>query len=98
MIAYVTTDYSVMGQRPAIYCWIASQVSILVMDKPVTKTLIVALSVEMEFVKKPMENIAVTVHKTVPVMVSKENAVAMEYAKSLKIKEAPARKIVDKTV
>ena len=79
-------------------CWIASRVSILVMGKPATRTMIVALSVEMESVRKPMENIAVIVHKTVPVTVSKENAVAMEYVRSLKVKEAPARKIAHKTM
>ena len=91
-------DYSAMGLRPAIHCWIASQVAILVMVKPVTRTLIVALCVEMGYVKKPMENIAVIVHKTVPVTVSRGSAVVMEYVRSLKVKEAPARKIAHKTM
>jgi hypothetical protein len=45
-----------------------------------------------------MENIAVIVHKTVLVTVSRGSAVAMEYVRSLKVKEAPARKIADKTI
>jgi len=45
-----------------------------------------------------LENIAVIVHKTVPVTVSRRSAVAMEYVRSLKVKEAPARKIADKTI
>ena len=98
MIAYVTMDYSAMVLRPAIHCWIASRVAILVLNKTVTRTMIVALSVEMESVKKSMENIAVIVHKTVPVTVSKGSAVAMEYVRSLKVKEAPARKIAHKTM
>ena len=98
MMPFVTTNYSVMGLRPAIRCRIASKAAILVLDKTVTRTMIVVLSVAMESVKKSMESIAVIVHKTVLVTVSKESAVAMEYVRSLKVKEAPARKIADKTM
>jgi hypothetical protein len=87
-----------MGLRPAIRCWIASRAAIHVMGKPATRTLIVALSVAMESVRKPMENIAVIVHKTVLVTVSRGSAVAMGSVRSLKGKETPARKIVDKTI
>jgi hypothetical protein len=46
---------------------------------------------------KPMVNIAAIVQKTVQVTVSKENAVAMKTVRSLKVKEAPAQQIADKT-
>jgi hypothetical protein len=91
-------DYSAMGLRPVIHCWIASRVAILVMGKPATRVMIVALSVAMESVKKYMENIAVIVHKTVLVTVSKGSAVEMESVRSLKVKEAPARKIAHKKI
>lgn len=95
-IASVTMDYSAMGLKPAIQCLVASREVILVMEGLATRSMIVVLSVETESVKKSMESIAVIAHKTVRVMDSKESAAEMEYVKSLKVKEAPARKIADK--
>jgi hypothetical protein len=96
MIASVTMDYSAMVLKPAIHSLVASREAILVMEGLVMKTLIVVLSAETESVKTHLVSIAVIAPKTVRVTVSKESAVEMEFVRSLKKKEAPARKIVDK--
>ena len=90
-------ENSATGLKPAILCLIANREAILVQDKTVMRTMIVVLNVETEFVKLFL-NIVVPVHKTVRVTVSKENAVAMEYVRSLKKEKAPARQIADKTM